>query len=104
MIDPRSPAIVLLHGAGATHGAWDSVADGLIEFSVSSIDLPGHVAGNGPSHRTVTGYAAAIEHDLPDAPLVLVGHSMGGLIACELGARLDNIVGIVTIGTGRSWR
>ncbi|NOX24284.1 MAG: alpha/beta fold hydrolase, partial [Actinobacteria bacterium] len=60
MIDPRSPTIVLIHGAGATHTVWDSVVPGLIEFTVFTPDLPGHVAGSGASHDTVAGYADAI--------------------------------------------
>ncbi|VAW08865.1 hypothetical protein MNBD_ACTINO02-298 [hydrothermal vent metagenome] len=45
-------------------------------------------------------YADAVQKNLPSGPLVLVGHSMGGLIACELADRDLGVTGIITLGTG----
>ncbi len=95
-----SPTLVLIHGAGATHAVWDSVVDELHGLTVLAPDLPGHVADNGASLATVAGYADAVQEELPDGPVVLVGHSLGGHIACELAARDLNIAGIIAIGTG----
>ncbi len=100
MIDPASPTLVLLHGAGATHTVWDFVVPGLSEFTVFAPDLPGHIAGSGASHDTVADYADAIADSLPEGPIVLVGHSMGGLISCELAARDLGVTGVIAIGTG----
>ena len=95
-----APALVLIHGAASTHGVWDSIRDGFDGLSVETVDLPGYVPGNGSSLASIASYADALQHTLPAGPLVLVGHSMGGLIAIELTSTLDNVVGIVTIGTG----
>ena len=102
MTHTGSPTLVLIHGAGAIHTVWDSVVSGLGRFTVLTPDLSGHVAGNGPSLATVAGYADAVQQELPDGPLVLVGHSMGGLISCELAARDLNISGIIAFSTGAS--
>lgn len=91
---------ILIHGAAGTHRVWDSIRDGFDGFSVETVDLPGHVPGNGSSLASIASYADTLQHTLPAGPLVLVGHSMGGLIAIELTFTLDNIVGLVTIGTG----
>ncbi len=100
MAHTDSPTLVLIHGAGATHTVWDSVVPGLDEFTVLALDLPGHVAGNGGSHDTVAGYVDAIADSLPEGPIILVGHSMGGLISCELAARDLGVTGVIALGTG----
>ncbi len=100
MMHTDLPTLVLIHGAGATHGIWEPVLSGLSEFTVFTPDLPGHVAGSGASHDTVAGYADAIADSLPEGPVILVGHSLGGLISCELTARDLGIDGIITLGTG----
>ena len=58
------------------------------------------MTGNGSSCATITSYADALGDKLPAGRIVLIEHSMGGLIASELTAELDNVIGIVTIGTG----
>jgi pimeloyl-ACP methyl ester carboxylesterase len=80
MVDPSSPTIAFIHGDGSTHRVRDTVTEGLGAFSVSSIDLPGHLAGNGPSYRIVAGYVDTIEHNLPDGPLVR--RAFGGWTQC----------------------
>lgn len=81
-----SPTILLVHGAW--HGSWcwaDIVAqleaDG---FETVAVDLPGHNAP-GSSARKWNTLASYVDHvhsaiDAIDGEVVLVGHSMGGLV------------------------
>jgi pimeloyl-ACP methyl ester carboxylesterase len=85
-----APAVVLLHGLGATNASmlpvmWDLAAD----HRVFSPDLPGFGASDKPRasytpryfSRWLTGYLDALGLDR----VVLVGNSMGGRIAIEQG-------------------
>lgn len=83
------PWVVLLHGIGGGHGAWDEVAPVIAAegFRVLAVDLPGYGASPPIEPFTLAGCAAAVLRllDRLDAPAaVLVGHSMGGMIAQEL--------------------
>lgn len=100
MTRTAASTLVFIHGAAGTHRVWDFIVDGLDGLSVETIDLPGHVPGNGSSFASIASYASALRHALPTGPIVLVGHSMGGLIAIELTSMIDTVVGLVTIGTG----
>lgn len=92
---------VLVHGAW--HGAWcyDGITGGLAAagHDVDAIDLPGH-GGDATPHDQITldVYAQRIAAAVGDAgePVVLVGHSMGGIAitqAAELVAgRLARLV------------
>jgi pimeloyl-ACP methyl ester carboxylesterase len=101
----RLPAL-LIHGAGASSAIWMMVMARLGRFTrVVAVDLPGH----GPSPAGESGAAPRID-DYRDAAgtlaaglclgrSVLVGHSMGGLVA--LAAALawpDKVGGLVLCG------
>jgi len=83
--------IVLVHGAFGRAACWDRVAPGLraAGHSVEAIDLPG--AGEDPTpveEVTLDRYAARVCEVLSgDAPAVLVGHSMGGMVITQAAAR-----------------
>lgn len=86
------PALVFLHGVG---GNQDSFDDQLRAFSPAwravAWDMPGY--GKSPLPRggvTWEGLAAALAallDDLGAARAVIVGHSMGGMVAQEMAAR-----------------
>ncbi|CAM4307013.1 alpha/beta fold hydrolase [Palleronia rufa] len=72
--------LLLIHGS--CHGAWcwdeTLAALGAMGQPARAIDLPGHGADQTPRDRvTLDGYADAILAAI-DAPVTLVGHSMGG--------------------------
>lgn len=85
------PALVFLHGVG---GNQDSFDDQLRAFSPSwravAWDMPGYGKSPLPERITWEGLAAALVAllDHLGAPrAVIVGHSMGGMVAQELSAR-----------------
>ena len=96
---PRdAPAVLLLHGFGASLHTWDAWAERLrADRRVLRIDLPGH----GLSGPDASGdYSDARSHALIDALLdargvsraTLVGHSIGGRIAWRYAGRAPHRV------------
>ncbi|HXY92149.1 MAG TPA: alpha/beta hydrolase [Acidimicrobiia bacterium] len=87
--------LVLVHGAGHTARVWETVRRHLSAPSVA-VDLPGRRdrAGDLPA-VTITESAAGIAADVTAATaarVVLVGHSVGGIVLPEVAARLDGRV------------
>ncbi|MCE9574843.1 MAG: alpha/beta hydrolase [Deltaproteobacteria bacterium] len=98
------PTIVLVHGAFADHHAWDA-ARPLLEargYRVVAPDLPGH----GDDHTPVVGitldsYVAAIDAVVTAerAPVVLVGHSMAGMVVTGVAERHpERVARLVLVG------
>jgi pimeloyl-ACP methyl ester carboxylesterase len=91
--EPRAgaPPVLLIHGAGASSAIWMMAMARIARSSrVVAIDLPGHGPSPTPpggasalsiaAYRDATGLLAAT---LCLGPSVLVGHSMGALVAIE---------------------
>ena len=80
-------AVVLLHGYSASVQWWGRVAAALVGQRVIAIDLVGHGGSEAPRgvvHYGIDGQAAAVRRALDALGVrraVLVGHSMGGLVA-----------------------
>ncbi len=93
------PTLVLVHGAGHTSHAWEKVQAALTRPSLA-VDLPGrHDRPADITRVTLDDAAASIAADVghdTDGPLVLVGHSVGGIVlpalTARLGARVSHIV------------
>ncbi|RIV85589.1 alpha/beta fold hydrolase BchO [Aurantiacibacter zhengii] len=84
------PALLLLHGTGASAHSWRDVMPLLAEdFTVIAPDLPGHgftrgrIAG-GPNLKAVAREVARLLDIMAVKPDMLVGHSAGVAIAIEL--------------------
>jgi pimeloyl-ACP methyl ester carboxylesterase len=97
-----APAVVLLHGFGASLQTWDVWAEGLAAtHRVVRIDLPGSgLSPSDPAHdyrdeRSLQLLRALLD-DLGLPRASLVGHSMGGRIAWTFAAqfpeRIDKLV------------
>ena len=85
---PEQPPVLFIHGAGAGSGIWSMTLARVARLAHAvAIDLPGHGpsdVGDAPldlgRYRDATGLLAAT---LCLGPSVLVGHSMGALVALE---------------------
>jgi pimeloyl-ACP methyl ester carboxylesterase len=81
--------LVFLHGVGGSHAVWDRqlpyfAARG---YEARAWDQPGYGGTPAVEPYDLEQVTAALERQLPEAPSVLVGHSMGGFVAQEAYAR-----------------
>ena len=89
--------LVFLHGVGGGHHAWENQLPyfGGLGYPSHAWDQPGY--GHSPTvepydlERIAASLARLIE-TLADAPVVLVGHSMGGMVAQEAYARYPQLI------------
>ncbi len=85
------PDIVLLHGIGSGSGSWTHQLEGLADrFHLTAWDAPGYGGSERIAAPTADNYAgalAALLDALQIGRAVLVGHSLGALIAARLARR-----------------
>ena len=104
-IDPAKRTVVFVHGAGLDHSGWglQSRYFGYHGFNVLAVDLPAHGRSEGPALNAVGEMAGWIKEVLDEKKIksaVVVGHSMGSLVALEFAARYPEIAErIALIGT-----
>src|SRR5207248_9043217 len=84
------PALVFLHGLGATHANWEFTLPAFADrWRVIAPDLPGHGGSAKPdAPYTIDFYAGVVRslgRELGVREAVVVGNSLGGQIALELG-------------------
>lgn len=103
--DAARPCIVFLHGAQHDHSVWILQSRYLAHhgYAVLALDLPGHGRSRGaaePSVEAIADRVAAALAPLVNPRLLLVGHSMGSLVALELAQRLaDRVAGVALCAT-----
>jgi pimeloyl-ACP methyl ester carboxylesterase len=99
--------VVLVHGGGASSAIWMMAMARIARAAyVVAIDLPGHgpspAPAGGVAALSITGYRDAVGElaaTLCLGPSVLVGHSMGALVAMEAAlAWPDKVRGLVLCG------
>jgi pimeloyl-ACP methyl ester carboxylesterase len=105
----QQPTIVLTHGWGADHRDWSYVIDELPrDFRVVAWDLPGLGASTAPpgDDFSVATMAADLDSVVSSVkgPVILVGHSIGGILNIEYARRFPaklgrDVVGIVQVNT-----
>ena len=89
----QSPTVVLVHGAFAESASWNGVVE---QLQSQNLEV---VAAANPL-RTVSGDAAYVRDVIAavGGPVVLVGHSYGGIVISEAAAGNDAVVALVYVG------
>jgi alpha-beta hydrolase superfamily lysophospholipase len=107
--DPQK-IIVLVHGYGEHSGRYEHVASDLTRegFEVHSYDHQGHGRSGGTrcyvrrfEHLIddLEGFIATLRSQRPPRPVVVVGHSMGGLVVAGYASqRNPQVAGVATSG------
>jgi acylglycerol lipase len=107
-VEPPTAVVVLVHGAGEHSGRYEHVAERLVGdgYAVHALDHRGHGRSQGPRalidrvDHAVTDLnalvSAAVQHEsAASIPVLMVGHSMGAMIAlryaCDYQHRLDGL-------------
>lgn len=94
--------IVFIHGWGLNSGVWQPSVKLLEQsFRVITVDLPGFGANvdHQISPYTITNIAKHIA-DIIDEPAIVIGWSLGGMIATELACQFPKkVIGLVTVAS-----
>ncbi|GAA5100329.1 alpha/beta hydrolase [Microbacterium yannicii] len=89
----QKPTIVLVHGAFAESSSWNGVIAQLQQHEVTAVAVANPL-------RSLAGDAAYVRDVMAsiEGPIILVGHSYGGLVISEAAADNDAVVGLVYAG------
>ncbi len=98
-----TPTIALVHGAFAESASWNPVIERLHHHG--TVLVASHhqhykdIVAIGNPLRSLTGDATYVRDVLAsiDGPIVLVGHSYGGMVITEAAADNDAVVGLVYV-------
>lgn len=112
---PESPArVIVVHGAGGHSGALWPIAALLAErgVDIAAVDLPLYGRTTSPEPATVRYedwvrlLVDLVEAEHDDRPLILLGASIGGLLAYEVAARSPRVatVAATCLLDPRDWR
>ncbi|SCF04190.1 Pimeloyl-ACP methyl ester carboxylesterase [Micromonospora viridifaciens] len=103
----QAPALLLIHGSGASGGSWSPVVPALAgHHHVIRVDLPG--CGQSPPALSYdvpvqAGRVAAVLDGLGLRRVTVVGHSSGGYVATALAEQRPDLVrSLALISTGPS--
>jgi pimeloyl-ACP methyl ester carboxylesterase len=98
------PLLLLLHGLGATCDVWDGWRPLLARRWPGrwlAPDLPGHGGSPPLASYTFDGLAAAVAAVVqPGVPVVVLGHSLGGVVALALASGRFPVLVQAVIGLG----
>lgn len=94
MTNAKRPSFLFLHGAGGTKSKWRRQKAFFQDDGAIYLDLPGHGANKEPQKTTIESYADWVARTITD-DVIVVGHSMGGLIGIELAATSSKVKGLI---------
>jgi len=106
---PSDTTFVLVHGLGGSHLNWLQIAEGLSGLGrVVALDLPGFgrspAAGRGTRVMDLRRSLARFIDEAASGRVVVVGNSMGGLIASvEAAVDPDRVTGLVLSASVFPW-
>ena len=86
------PTIVLVHGAFAESASWDGVIDPLVSAGHPVIAAANPLRGVASDAAAVSDLVRSI-----DGPVMLVGHSYGGMVISNVDADAGDIIGLVYV-------
>ena len=88
----QKPTVVFVHGAFAESASWNPVIEQLAARGLTTVAVANPL-------RSLTGDAAYVRDVIAgiDTPVVLVGHSYGGMVITEAAARNDAVVALVYV-------
>jgi pimeloyl-ACP methyl ester carboxylesterase len=101
------PALLLLHGLGATGDVWRPfAAEAAARWPgrVILVDLPGHGRSGRLAGYSYEAHADAVQPLLGGGRAVVVGHSMGGVVGLVLAGRAAaGVAAVVGVGIKSRW-
>lgn len=94
-VDDCKATIVIVHGLGEHSGRYAPLVTALNKagYGAASLDLPGHGKSTGKRghiddfvdyHAPILALTLDLKRKLPDTPIYILGHSMGGLIVSHM--------------------
>jgi len=95
--------LVFIHGWCSNRTFWRKQLDEMAQkYRVVAIDLPGHgESGRYREEWTITSFAEDVEtvvEELNQERVVLIGHSMGGLVALKVTQLIpENVIGVIGV-------
>lgn len=87
-----TPTVVLVHGAFAESSSWNAVVGHLQQQTLRVVAAANPLRSVSGDAQYVRDVIASIE-----GPVVLVGHSYGGMVITEAAAGNDQVVGLVYV-------
>lgn len=97
----RKRLLLFLHGAGGSKQKWRAIAP-FIEKSGKDfewVDLTGHGEDSTSPPSSIEGYAAHLNEKYGNRNLIVIGHSMGGLIALAMAKQNPRVKGIIFVAS-----
>lgn len=95
----QGATVVFIHGVGLRTEAWGAQLDALSpHYRVVAVDMPGHGESALPAgDLSLSDYTDGIADGI-DGPVMLVGHSMGAMIALDMAIRYPGkVLGMVAL-------
>lgn len=86
----EAKTVLLIHGLASSSSTWSKLSKDLYKegYNIVAPDLYGHGKSPHKEKYSVTLWADSIIEALPNKPDIIIGHSIGGLIAAEIQTRL----------------